>query len=258
MKRSWGAAVALCGGLAALVLVRVWHSPPGGEWATSEHGSSSAADRHAIDAHSGPDAAHAPGAGGGASGGAAGGTGEPGGVGELSHADRGDALRRPPPAPGAQNAMQRGSGQAADARSGHPLASDGSEHPFDAAASHRDLPPSSRPAGQAAPGGADAAAPEAVPEVAYDGGADHVFDTAAQVEVSDAGPISGGEGTISFWMQPRWAQNNQDDGSFIELGDSGMQIVKNGNFLRFEYSDNNGNENGGSADIHDWQAGARS
>src|SRR5215470_14334477 len=120
MKRTWGAAVALCGGVAAVVLVRVWHTQPAGEGAMSERGSSTTADRRAFDAHAGPDGASAPGAGGGANDGAAGGTGGPGRVGELSHADRGDALRRLPPAlAAAQNRMQRGDGQEAGAPSEH-------------------------------------------------------------------------------------------------------------------------------------------
>jgi hypothetical protein len=126
----------------------------------------------------------------------------------------------------------------------------------DVAPGHRDLPSASN--GYGAPrgaGGADAALPGAAPDVAYDGGPDHVFDMSSKVEVSDAGPITGDAGTVAFWLQPQWQANNPDDASIIQLGDSGMQIVKSGNSLRFEYSDNNGNENGGGADIHDWPPG---
>jgi hypothetical protein len=99
----------------------------------------------------------------------------------------------------------------------------------------------------------NAVAPEPAPEVAYDGGADHVFSTTSQVQVPDAANITGEAGTVSFWLKPEWGPNSQDDATFVQLGDSSLQVVKNVNFLRFEYLDSNGTENGLGTNIGDWQ-----
>jgi hypothetical protein len=90
------------------------------------------------------------------------------------------------------------------------------------------------------------------PEVAYDGGADHVFSTKSQTQVPDAANITGDAGTVSFWVKPEWGPNSQDDATFVQLGDSGLQVVKNVNFLRFEYIDQNGTENGLGTNIGEW------
>jgi hypothetical protein len=96
---------------------------------------------------------------------------------------------------------------------------------------------------------------QAPPEVAYDGGADHTFSTDAQVEVPDVGQIGGEAGTISFWLRPGWEQTSQDDATFVQLGDSGLQIVKNVNFLRFEYTDTAGADLGLGTNISEWPTG---
>jgi hypothetical protein len=101
----------------------------------------------------------------------------------------------------------------------------------------------------------EAPPPEPAPEIAYDGGPDHVFTTDWQVEVPDAGRISGDAGTVSFWLKPQWQGTNQDDATFVQLGDSGMQVVKNVNYLRFEYIDATGKENGLGLNIGDWRPG---
>jgi hypothetical protein len=96
---------------------------------------------------------------------------------------------------------------------------------------------------------------DAAPEVAYEGGATHTFSTNAHVQVADAGPISGESGTVSFWLRPGWESKSEADATFVMLGDSGMQIVKNVNFLRFEYVDSTGVERALGTDIAAWQAG---
>jgi hypothetical protein len=96
---------------------------------------------------------------------------------------------------------------------------------------------------------------DAAPEVAYDGGATHTFSTNGQVQVADAGPISGESGTVSFWLRPGWESKSEADATFVMLGDSGMQIVKNVNFLRFEYVDGTGVERALGTDIAAWRAG---
>jgi hypothetical protein len=108
---------------------------------------------------------------------------------------------------------------------------------------------------QAAPqAGENPSAPRPDPQVTYDSG-DHVFDTAAQVEVTDAGAINGQAGTLSFWVQPEWQPNNGDAVSFVQLGENGVQITKNGNQLRLGLGDGNGWQGAVGADIGDWKAG---
>lgn len=96
--------------------------------------------------------------------------------------------------------------------------------------------------------------PEEVPEVVFDGG-DRDFDTASQVQISDAGQLAGEQGTIAFWVEPGWEPQNQDDATFIELGDSALQIEKDGETLRFQFVDGTGQQYGGTVDISAWQSG---
>jgi hypothetical protein len=96
---------------------------------------------------------------------------------------------------------------------------------------------------------------EPVPEVAYDSGLDKNFVTESQTELPDVGKISGESGTVSFWVKPDWDSNSQDDAGFVQLGDSGLHFVKNVNFLRFEYFDKNGAEQGLGTNISDWKQG---
>jgi len=92
-------------------------------------------------------------------------------------------------------------------------------------------------------------------DVAYDSGAGKVFDTASQVEIKDAGPINGGAGTISFWVDPQWAAHSPEDATFVQLGNGDLQIVKDGDLLRFQFLDRNGMQNEGVVDIGEWQSG---
>lgn len=114
---------------------------------------------------------------------------------------------------------------------------------------------------QPAPGEDDAAEdvpePPAEPirEVAYEQSPDRLFDTGVPMEVQGAGRISPDAGTVSFWMQPEWAHNPEDSADLVKLGETGMQLVKEGSFLRFEFTDANGNEQGGDAEIGHWQDG---
>jgi len=97
--------------------------------------------------------------------------------------------------------------------------------------------------------------PENRPNVVYEGG-DRVFDTTARQQITDRRSITGDAGTIAFWAQPQWENGNEDRASFVQIGENGLRIVKDGNFLRFEYTNANGdNELGGAADISNWQAG---
>src|SRR4051794_15030988 len=74
--------------------------------------------------------------------------------------------------------------------------------------------------------GADQAATDAdgdqapvIPEVAYRSKPEERFETGAQAELSDAGPLSGEAGTVAFWLKPDWAPDSQDDASFVQFGD---------------------------------------
>lgn len=94
-----------------------------------------------------------------------------------------------------------------------------------------------------------------IPDVAYDGGLEKVFPTDSQEELTDAGPIAGNAGTVSFWIRPEWARGDQNDATLIQLGDSGMELVKNVNFLRFQYHDSDGVEHGLGAPLGQWPPG---
>ncbi|MEO8603246.1 MAG: LamG-like jellyroll fold domain-containing protein [bacterium] len=95
---------------------------------------------------------------------------------------------------------------------------------------------------------------EPVPDVVYDAGTDKTFPTDSQAEVTDAAKISGAAGTISFWLKPEWADGNQEDATIVQLGDSGMEITKNVNFLRFQFHDSDGGENGLGTNLATWPA----
>jgi hypothetical protein len=94
-----------------------------------------------------------------------------------------------------------------------------------------------------------------LPQFAYSTGDDSRYATNEQVEVPDIGKIASGSGTLSFWLQPSWQDGNQDDAALAELGDGRLQILKNVNFLRFEFTDDAGEKGGIGAPITDWKAG---
>ena len=60
---------------------------------------------------------------------------------------------------------------------------------------------------------------------------------------------------MSFWLQPDWQPGNQDDASLLEVGDGQLQVIKNVNFLRFEFTDEAGVKGGIGAPITEWKAG---
>jgi hypothetical protein len=117
-----------------------------------------------------------------------------------------------------------------------------------------------------APGGSGAAGtapgtkpgdqPAAPPApVAFQSADDTRYQLDQPVDVPDIGKIVGRSGTLSFWLQPEWAAGNQDDASLLAVGDGQMQVIKNVNFLRFEFTDDAGVKGGIGAPITDWQAG---
>jgi hypothetical protein len=89
----------------------------------------------------------------------------------------------------------------------------------------------------------------------YDSGAEARFSTAAQFEVPDGGKVTPASGTVSVWLQPGWTDGNQDDASLVELGDHGLHIFKNVDFLRFEFTDSDGAAHGTGTNIDAWKGG---
>src|SRR5205085_12531351 len=96
---------------------------------------------------------------------------------------------------------------------------------------------------------------EVPPDVAYKSDPDKVFGTETQADISELGKISPHQGSMAFWVKPEWQSGDQNDASFLQLGDSGLQIVKNVSYLRFEYFDTDGKERGLGYYIGDWKPG---
>jgi hypothetical protein len=82
------------------------------------------------------------------------------------------------------------------------------------------------------------------------------FATATPVDASElARRLGGSSGSVSFWFQPRWNDGNQDDASFLEIADGSVRVVKNVDYLRLEFVDEDGVEHGLGAPISDWKPG---
>ncbi len=96
---------------------------------------------------------------------------------------------------------------------------------------------------------------EVPPEVVFEGGKDRRFFTETQVELTDVGRISGEAGTVALWVKPDWQADDQNDAVFVQLGERGVRVTKNVNFLRFEFIDDQGIERGAGAPLDDWKPG---
>jgi hypothetical protein len=80
-----------------------------------------------------------------------------------------------------------------------------------------------------------------------------------RVEFPNAGNASK-EGSISFTIKPDWAGADATDNALVQIRqehewNNRLEIVKNGEFLRFILTDNTGKEADISARITDWQPG---
>ena len=80
-----------------------------------------------------------------------------------------------------------------------------------------------------------------------------------RVEFPNAGNASK-EGSISFTIKPDWAGGDATDNALVQIRqehewNNRLEIVKNGEFLRFILTDNTGKEADISARITDWQPG---
>jgi hypothetical protein len=110
-------------------------------------------------------------------------------------------------------------------------------------------------AGAAANGTPPAAAEPPATWFPYSSGDQVNYALNEQTAVDDIGKIAPRSGTMSFWLQPGWQTGNQDDANFLEVGDGQLQVIKNVNFLRFEFTDADGGKGGIGAPITDWQEG---
>jgi hypothetical protein len=107
------------------------------------------------------------------------------------------------------------------------------------------------------PEAAKAAPPEApaVSDVAFASGDADQYATDDPVQVEDLGNISPRSGSLSFWLQPQWGEGSADDASFLELGDGQLRVVKNVNYLRFEWMSQAGGTGGIGVPITEWKPG---
>jgi hypothetical protein len=81
----------------------------------------------------------------------------------------------------------------------------------------------------------------------------------SRVEFPNAGNASK-EGSITFTLKPEWAGADATDNALVQIRqehewNNRLEIVKNGEFLRFILTDNTGKEADISARITDWPAG---
>lgn len=85
------------------------------------------------------------------------------------------------------------------------------------------------------------------------------IDPNTRVEFPNAGNASK-EGSISFTLKPDWAGSDPTDNALVQIRqehewNNRLEIVKNGEFLRFILTDNTGKEADISTRITDWQPG---
>jgi len=92
---------------------------------------------------------------------------------------------------------------------------------------------------------------EPIYETAFDGGGERAFPTDSQEQV-ETRKMPGSAGSIQFWFRPEWDTGNQDSATLVQLGDSGMELVKDGDALRFRFHDNAGDDNSVDAYVADW------
>ena len=92
-------------------------------------------------------------------------------------------------------------------------------------------------------------------DIAFTSGNGVQYATDSQVEVGDIGKITGPAGTMSFWLQPGWEAANQDDATLLQLGDGRIEVIKDANYLRFEFTDGGGIASSIGWPITDWKQG---
>jgi hypothetical protein len=80
-----------------------------------------------------------------------------------------------------------------------------------------------------------------------------------RIEFPNGGNASGDQGSISFKIKPEWAGSDQTDNALVQVRqehewNNRIEVVKNGEFLRFILTDDTGKEADISARISNWQA----
>jgi hypothetical protein len=105
------------------------------------------------------------------------------------------------------------------------------------------------------PGGEPPPPPPTRSDVAFQSEDTAQYPTGNQVEIPDLEKLAGHAGTVSFWLQPQWQEGNQDDAAFIDVAGGRLQVIKNVNFVRFEFTDDQGLKGGVGAPITEWKAG---
>jgi len=139
---------------------------------------------------------------------------------------------------------ERGAADVGAADQGDPLAA--GDHGADAAADDGTAPN---------PGGERETADAAFPGVVFASEAEQEYVTTEPTDIPDMDDFSRDAGAVSFWLEPGWEGGDQNDADFIDLGDGGLRVVKNVNYLRFEYTDANGNPGGVGIEITGWEIG---
>lgn len=191
------------------------------------------------------------------SGGVQAGSQKPGGGGKLADGGGSAATVR--------EQLRRSSQQAAAAVASGPSVKIDSGAPIDVGSSRNPFPNTrARIAGETNnEPGLTGAAPVALdangnPIPAYRAGETHVFDTESETAIPDGGAMTGSAGSIAFEVKPGWVSGDGTGATFFGLGshepaENRIDLVKNGDMLRFVMRDSRGNENAIGVLIRDWQ-----
>ncbi len=90
-------------------------------------------------------------------------------------------------------------------------------------------------------------------DIGFTSGSGVQYTTDSRVEIGDIGQITGPAGTMSFWLQPESGAANQDAATLLQLGDGRIEVIENGNYLVFKFTDDGGITSGLGAPITDWE-----
>jgi hypothetical protein len=177
----------------------------------------------------------------------------PGGTnaGSAGQRNTGVAEGSPPVADLAADATGEVGGASANPAAAAPA---GGGAPNGAANPAANAPPGSNPAQpaqdqqvQATPPGADVVAVGAL----YDS-KDNTFSIDTPPEPVKVGDIPGHGVTMMMNLAPDWTPDNQDDASFLKLGDN-LELSKNVNYMRLEYTDPSGAKHSIGTNMAQWE-----
>jgi hypothetical protein len=109
----------------------------------------------------------------------------------------------------------------------------------------------------------DSTQPQAAQSVdVSDEGVGIEFGEDAVLAFPDAGNVRGDAGSISFEIEPKWAGGDETNNALVRIQNNNqfenrMELVKNGRYLRFIFTDNTGREADISVPIDVWTPGER-